>query len=140
MTNTIKNLITVKMNFGYKGEEFVFESVEELPLHLDGLLEFSESIPRRMALANDVDTYSYMFEAMECTPIQVIKAEGYVSRFMQGDSVPLEKFIADCNAVTVEMLLKEIAQNHVPQLAEDESLQQALMAAYDIGYSAGGSH
>ena len=140
MTNTIKNIITVKMNFGYQGEQFVFESVEELPVHLDGLLEFAESIPRKMARANNVDTYSYMFDSMECTPIEVIKAEGYVSRFMQGDSVPLETFIAACNEVTIEMLIKDVAQTHMPHLAEDESLNKALMAAYAIGHSAGGSH
>jgi hypothetical protein len=140
MTNTMKNLITVKMNFGYRGEEFVFESVEELPLHLDGLLEFAESIPRKMARANDVDTYSYMFEAMECTPIEVIKAEGYVSRFMQGDSVPLEQFIADCNDVTIETLMQHIVEMYLPEQVGNDALYQALMAAYAIGYSAGGSH
>ena len=140
MTNTIKNLITVKMNFGYKGEEFVFQSVEELPLHLDGLLEFAESIPRRMARANDVDTYSYMFEAMECTPIEVIKAEGYVSRFMHGDSVPLGQFIAECNEVTIEMLMRHIAEMYLPEEADNDAMYLALMAAYAIGYSAGSSH
>ncbi len=140
MTNTLKNLITVKMNFGYKGEEFVFQSVEELPLHLDGLLEFAESIPRRIARANDVDTYSYMFEAMECTPIEVIKAEGYVSKFMQGDSVPLEQFIADCNDVTIDMLMQYFAEMYLPGQAGSDAVYQALMAAYAIGYSAGSSH
>lgn len=140
MTNTIKNLITVKMNFGYRGEEFVFQSVEELPLHLDGLLEFAESIPRRIARANDIDTYSYMFEAMECTPIEVIKAEGYVSKFMHGNSVPLEQFIAECNDVTVDMLMRHIAEMYLPEKADNDAVYQALMAAYAIGYSAGGSH
>ncbi|WP_019557144.1 hypothetical protein [Thiomicrorhabdus arctica] len=140
MTKTSKNLITVKMNFGYKGEEFVFQSVEELPLHLDSLLEFAESIPRRIARANDVDTYSYMFDALECTPVEVIKAEGYVSRFMHGESVPLEQFIADCNNVTIEMLIRNIAETYLPEQAESNAMYQALMAAYAIGYSAGGSH
>jgi hypothetical protein len=140
MTKTNKNLITVKMNFGYKGEEFVFQSVEELPLHLDSLLEFAESIPRRIARANDVDTYSYMFDALECTPVEVIKAEGYVSRFMHGESVPLEQFIADCNNVTIEMLIRNIAETYLPEQAESNAMYQALMAAYAIGYSAGGSH
>ncbi len=139
MINTIKNLITVKMNFGYKGEEFVFESVEELPLHLDGLLEFAESIPRRMARANDVDTYSYMFEAMECTPIEVIKAEGYVSKFMHGASVPLEQFIAECDEVTVDMLMRHITEMYLPEEVDNDAIYQALMAAYAIGYSVGGS-
>jgi hypothetical protein len=137
----MKNLITVKMNFGYKGEEFVFQSVEELPLHLDGLLKFAESIPRRMARANDVDTYSYMFEAMECTPIEVIKAEGYVAKFMHDDSVSLEAFIEQCNAVTIEMLMQHIAQSYLPKQAADAAVQDAvmaaLMAAYSIGHSAG---
>jgi len=128
------------MNFGYKGEEFVFQSVEELPLHLDSLLEFAESIPRRIARANDVDTYSYMFDALECTPVEVIKAEGYVSRFMHGESVPLEQFIADCNNVTIEMLIRNIAETYLPEQAESNAMYQALMAAYAIGYSAGGSH
>ena len=136
----MKNLITVKMNFGYQGKEFIFQSVEELPLHLDGLQEFAESIPRRMARANDVDTYSYMFEAMECTPIEVVKAEGYVSRFMQGDSVPLEQFIAECNAVTVDMLMRHVAETYLPEQADNDAMYEALMAAYAIGYSAGGSH
>lgn len=137
----MKNLITVKMNFGYQGQEFVFESVEELPLHLDGLLEFAESIPRRMARANDVDTYSYMFEAMECTPIEVINAQGYVAKFMHGDSVSLESFIAQCNAVTIEMLMHHLVQTHLPTLANDahtqDAMMSALMAAYAIGHSAG---
>lgn len=136
----MKNLITVKMNFGYKGEEFVFQSVEELPLHLDGLLEFAESIPRRIARANDVDTYSYMFEAMECTPIEVVEAQGYVSRFMQGDSVPLDEFIAKCNEVTVEMLMRYITEMYLPKEIDNDEIYQALMAAYAVGYSAGGSH
>jgi hypothetical protein len=136
----MKNFITVKMNFSYKGKEFVFESIEEMPLHLDGLLEFSESIPRRLALANEVDTYSYMFDSMECTPIEVIKAEGYVSRFMQGDSVPLERFLADCNEVTVEMLMQHIAENYMIHHEYDDDLKQALMVAYEIGRSAGSAH
>ncbi len=140
MTNTIKNLITVKMNFGYKGEEFIFEAVEELPLHLGSLLEFSESIPRKIALANGVDTYSYMFEAMECNPIEVIKAEGYVSRFMQGDSVSLEQFIADCNGITIDTLMQHIAEMHLPEQAGSDDLYQALMAAYAIGYSLASTH
>ncbi len=140
MTNTSKNLITVKMNFGYRGEEFVFESVEELPLHLDSLLEFAESIPRRIARANDVDTYSYMFEAIECTPVEVIKAEGYVSKFMQGDSVPLEQFIADCNNVTTDMLMQHIVEMYLPEEADNDVIYQALMEAYVLGYSAGSSH
>ncbi len=140
MTNTSKNLITVKMNFGYKGEEFVFQSVEELPLHLDSLLEFAESIPRRIAGANDVDTYSYMFEAIECTPVEVIKAEGYVSKFMQGDSVPLEQFIADCNNVTTDMLIQHIVEMYLPEETDNDVIYQALTEAYALGYSAGSSH
>lgn len=136
----MKNLITVKMNFGYRGEEFVFQSVEELPLHLDGLQVFEESIPRRIARANDVDTYSYMFEAMECTPIDVIDAQGYVSRFMQDESVPLEQFMAACNEVTVEMLMRHITEMYLPKEVDNDAIYQALMAAYAIGYSAGGSH
>ncbi len=140
MTNTSKNLITVKMNFGYRGEEFIFQSVEELPLHLDGLLEFAESIPRRIARANDVDTYSYMFEAIECTPVEVIKAEGYVSKFMQGDSMPLEQFIADCNNITTDMLMQHIVEMYLPEQAGSDELYQALMAAYAIGYSVASTH
>lgn len=140
----MKNLMTVRMNFDYRGEAFVFESVEELPLHLGGLLEFAESIPRRIARANEVDTYSYMFEAMECTPIKVIKAEGYISRFMHGDGVPLAEFMNQCNAVTVDMLLLDILEQHLPEYTTGDAVHEktfaALQSAYAIGYSAGSSH
>ncbi len=133
----MKNLITVKMDFGYRGEEFVFESVEELPLHLDGLLEFAGSIPRRMARANGIDAYSYMFESMECTPIEVVKAEGYVSRFMQGDSMPLGDFMAECSKVTFETLLEDVAVRMSSKAEDALSVEEALLLAYNIGFSKG---
>lgn len=148
------NKITVQMLFHFKGEEHCYRAEIQLPLHLGGMTEFYYSLPRRIAERNGVDTYSYMFDMMESSPIEVISATGYVARFLENGPVSMDEFVAACNNVTPESLLQDIAENFTLssqtlqstitaqadlKVALGKELEQALKQAYEIGLSKGGS-
>ncbi|NPA71476.1 MAG: hypothetical protein GXO35_01480 [Gammaproteobacteria bacterium] len=131
------NKITVVMDFSYVGEEHHFEAEIKLPPHLGGLSEFAHSIPRVIGRQNKVDSYSYMYEVMDCTPVQVVAAEGYVAKFLEAGAMPLHDFLAACSEVTTERLMQHIAETYLAKGCDQDQVHQALMAAFQIGFSAG---
>jgi len=131
------NVITVQMLFHFKGEQYDFSAEIQLPLHLGNMTEFYYSLPRRIAERNGVDTYSYMFDMMESSPIEVISAKGYVARFVENGSISMDEFVAACQEVTPEALLADIAEQMKPSSANSLSIEEGLKLAYEIGLSQG---
>lgn len=128
------------MRFYFKGDEHNYHAEIKLPLHLGNMTEFYYSLPRRIAERNGVDTYSYLFDMMESSPIEVISAKGFVARFLENGPISMDEFAAECQKITPELLLKDIAQRVDSQTGDALSLEQALTLAYQIGCSKGENH
>ncbi len=133
----MNNTITVNMLFHFKGEEYNLTKEVKLPANLDNLQTFISSLPRVLAQDNGIDTYSYLFEMMECTDIYVTQATGFVSRFMPEEPVILETFIESCKQITLDDLLDFTLQTHLPDLVDNQQAKAALKEAFLIGQSAG---
>lgn len=133
------NEITVQMLFHFKGEQYDYTADIKLPLHLGNMTEFYYSLPRRIAERNGVDTYSYMFDMMESSPIEVISAKGYVARFVENGAISMDEFVAACQEVTPEKLLQDIAEKLNQQADDTFSIEDGLKLAYEIGLSQGAS-
>lgn len=131
------NIITIKMDFSFSGESYSFESKVTMPLHLDGLIAFAESLPRKIGRENGVDSYSYMHEVMDASMIKVTHAEGYITKFLTSSSMPLADFILSCNSSSIEDFLLHIVEEKFPTASNHDELHNALIYAYKIGESAG---
>lgn len=134
------NVITVQMQFYFKGEEHNYQTEVKLPLHLGNMTDFYYNLPRKIAEKNGVDTYSYMYDMMESTPIEVIAAQGYVSRFLENGTVSMDEFAAECQKITPERLLQDIAKRVDTQSENALTLEKALTQAYQIGLSQGAAN
>jgi len=133
----MENIISIEMKFDFSGESFHFTSDVTMPKHMGGLLEFADSLPRKLGRENNVDSYSYMHETMETSIIVVTEAKGYVSKFLVGNAMPLYEFISACNQVEIDDLLQHISETHFPNIEDKKMLHKALLSAYEIGVSAG---
>ncbi len=133
----MNNTITVNMLFHFKGKEYNLTKEVNLPANLGNLQTFISSLPRVLAQDNGIDTYSYLFEMMECTDIYVTQATGFVSKFIPEEPVILETFIESCQHTTLDDLLDFTLQTHLPDLVDDQQAKIALKEAFLIGQSAG---
>lgn len=125
------------MDFDFAGKSYHFSSQATLPKHMGGLLDFANSLPRKLGRENGVDSYSYMYEVMDASIIVVTAAEGLISKFMVGNAMPLYDFITVCNEVSVDDLIRHIAETQFSSVEDKKSLHKALTTAYHIGVSAG---
>lgn len=134
MVNTMKNTIDVHVEFDFKGESYSPSAT----IDLDSFLESNCSFPSYHAILadeNDIDTYSYLYEAMQQAEIQFEHAQGLAAEFLQDGMFDEVAFTAKWHTNRVIQLLQPIAKRElgIDDLERHAGLRNALIQAYDLG-------
>lgn len=140
MVNTMKNTIDVHVEFDFKGESYSPSAT----IDLDSFLESNRSFPLCHAILadeNGIDTYSYLYEAMQQTEIQFDNAQGLAAEFLKDGIFDEAAFIAKWHANRAVQLLQPIVKRElgIDDLEQHAGLKNALIQAYELGKCAGGS-
>ncbi len=113
-----------------------------MAIDLDALMREHGSLPRLhhiLAMTNDIDTYSYLYEVMEQSPIRFVNAQGAVADFVDNEALDIEGFQQQWRQSRIIDMLQSIASRElsVDDLENHPELKNALLEAYHCGKSAG---
>ena len=138
MTIITRNTINAYVEFDFKGESYAPSAT----IDLDQLLANPQPFPSIhliLASTNNIDTYSYLYEAMLEAEIQFDCAQGLAAEFLQEGSFNQAEFIAKWHETKVVALLQPIASQMlgVDNLDQHSDLGRALIQAYELGKQAG---
>jgi hypothetical protein len=131
---TTPHTIDAYITFSFKGENHA----PGMSIDLGALLAKADTLPDFHALIakhNGIDTYSYLYEAMESHEIEFQNPRGLAQAcFADGrfDTQQFERLWTEQQELTV---IKEIARRHLglEDLGEKPKLKEALLAAYKAG-------
>ncbi len=131
----MKNIITAQIDFSFKGESLSPSAT----IDLDEKMQAYGAVPNftiLLAKENKIDTYSYAYEVMEATPVNITHAEGMVRQHITADKqLDIATFEKQWHENSVFEKLQAIASNQlgVNNLGENKALKQALQDAYMLG-------
>jgi hypothetical protein len=128
MNTTIEAAIV----FSFKGENYDLCET----LDLDAIMALSGSMPDihfLLARHNNIDTYSYLYEAMESYPVIFRKPTGLAVAFLEGDNFNIVDFEQAWNEQKISQLLDAIANKHLPEAPTElrGNIKLALLEAYN---------
>ena len=132
----MKNSIDAHIEFSFKGETYSLSST----IDLDKLLQQFPSPPslhELLAKEHDIDTYSYLYEVMMATEIELNNATGLVADFLKGEKIDHVALESNWENLRMLSLLQPIASRElgVADLGQNEGIRKALIRAYELGRS-----
>ena len=134
----MKNKIDATVTFSFKGKTYT----PSTSIDLDALMEQHGGLLHLYALLareNGIDTYSYLYEVMEQSPIRFVNAQGVVADFVDDEMLDIDGFQRQWRQSRIIDMLQSIASRElsVDDLENHPELKNALLEAYDCGKSAG---
>ena len=133
----MKNSIVATVTFSFKGEIYT----PSTNIDLDALMEQSGGLSHLYSLLakeNGIDTYSYLYEVMEQSPIRFVNARGTVADFVDNEMLDVEGFQQQWLQRPITDKLQAISSRvlGIDDLDNHAELKKALLEAYDCGKSA----
>lgn len=130
----MKNAIEAHVEFSFKGESYSLSST----LDLDSLLAQHDELPDIHAIlahANQIDTYSYLYEVMQTEEIKFKNAQGSAANFLCDGHFDQVAFTANWQQGRILALLQPIATRtlDIADLDQHAELKNALIQAYNLG-------
>ncbi len=130
----MKNQITAKVEFSYKGEVFSPSTI----INLNNTMEEQDllsSIHRKIAQENEIDTYSYLYEVMEQAEIIFINAQGLAIEFLSDNDFDFLAFQGALRETRHDQMCQKIAATEmgVDDLDQYPGLRNALIKAFEFG-------
>lgn len=130
MTNRIDALV----EFSFKGETYTPSAT----IDLDAAMDADGRLPdlhRAIALANGIDTYSYLYEVMESHDIAFANAVGTAAEFLVDGHFDSAAFEQRWQTEQKLAVLRPIAKRHlaIDTLEQHSDVMAALLDAYDAG-------
>lgn len=129
----MQTTITVSLSYDYRGETFTHSAQLPLPLYIENIETFFRSIPQTIADKNQLDTFTYQFELMENSPIEVIAVESRIEKSLPDLPIGVEDFLEHYTQINSEAYLQMIADEYDIDLQSNPRLAKALEAAYTLG-------
>ncbi|WP_051678572.1 hypothetical protein [Thiomicrospira pelophila] len=131
------NALTLGIQVSYQGQVHHFKA----PIDLDARLAKHGALPDFhdwVARASQVDTYSYLFEAMQMEPVEILGAQGRAADFVVNGVFDEAGFIEDWHQKNALPSLQRLAKQllDIEDLDQHPMLKQALLAAYQQGFQA----
>jgi len=128
------NTLRARLDFSFKGESHELDTT----IDLDPLLDTEDEAPdfhRLLAAASGIDTYSYLYEAMESYEIEFSEPTGLAIRSCHDGRFDWPRFRQDCRDEQDLQVVRTIAEQTlvVRNLDERPDLKAALLAAYRAG-------
>ena len=131
-----KNMVTLSVEFYFKGEKFSPSKRIDLdePMSLSGCLPDFHAI---IAAEGNIDLYSYEYEMMLVEDIKATRAEGLAVNYVLDGALDIAAFEQAWNQQHEISALEKIAKQHmsIDELNQHPKLKMALLAAYKLGKS-----
>lgn len=130
-------MLTAHVQYSFKGEVFEYQSSFPVDTVIKVLSQYDhEYLYRVIAQNNNLDTYSYAFEAMCAQPIHFSSAT--LDDFIQEGVFDTQAY-QRAEIQLFDMQLLSIAQQHIqhPPVLNHPQLLNALKAAYQAGVEQG---
>jgi len=124
------------VEFSFKGETYD----PALVVDLDAVMNAHGHIPDlhpSIARANDIDSYSYLYEVLEAHSITYANATGLAAGFLNDGYFDAAGFERRWLEEQKLIALRPIAQRHlaIDDLERHPDLMGALLAAYEAGHA-----
>ncbi|MDH5360862.1 MAG: hypothetical protein OEX03_09875 [Gammaproteobacteria bacterium] len=134
----VTNRIDASIEFSFQGKSYSPTAT----IDLDIMMEKSGTLPdlhRTLAIQHNIDTYSYLYEAMESYDIHYSNPTGLADQCIQNGQFDLACFEQLWREDRETRALANIAQNQlgINELAAEPKIKQALLEAYRLGKTAG---
>ena len=131
------NHLSLGIQVSYQGQVHDFKA----SIDLDARLAEHGALPdfyNLVARASQVDTYSYLYEAMQMEPVTILDAQGRAADFVTDGEFDLAGFIEDWHTRNALPGLQRLAKQRldIDDLEQHPKLKQALLAAYQKGFQA----
>lgn len=131
------NLLLLGVEVSFQGENHAFEAELDLDAHLRQYGDLPD-LHHWVASRNRVDAYSYLFEAIQVEPVNILQAQGRAAQFIDSGVFLSEAFIADWHIQNALAGLLTIAQQQMhTDFEANPKLKQALIEAYQLGLEHG---
>ena len=130
----MQNTIDIRIEFSFKGEDHTLTTT----LNLDTLALEDGALPdfhHLLAQANGIDTYSYLYEALETYDVEFSNARGLAAGCLHDGVFDMDTFRRHRQEQRELAVLGPIAQRclQVADLDSQPALKQALREAYYAG-------
>jgi len=130
----VKNQITAKVEFSFKGEVFSPSAI----IDLDQVMAQQDPQPSfhlMIAQKNKIDTFSYLYEVMEQAEIVFADAQGIATEFLNDHRFNFSALQDAWHETKLEQMYQEIAATEMGADALDRhpGLKNALVKAYELG-------
>jgi hypothetical protein len=128
------NTIRARLSISFKGETYNLDSVIDLDRRLGAHGE-APNFHLLLAQAAGIDTYSYLYEALETHEIEFTDATGAAARSCHDGCFDWTQFEQDMSEERDWQLVRPIAERTLSgrDLDADPALKTALLAAYRAG-------
>ncbi|MBE0494308.1 MAG: hypothetical protein IBX48_08185 [Thiomicrospira sp.] len=129
------NHLNLGIQVSYQGQVHDFKAT----IDLDARLAAHGALPdfhNLVARASQVDTYSYLFEAMQMEPVAILDAQGRAADFVTDGTFDMVGYIEDWHTRNALPGLQRLATQllEIDDLEQHPKLKQALLAAYQQGF------
>jgi len=129
----MQTTITASLSYDFRGETYVYSAEVLLPLYIDNAEAFCRSLPQMIADKNQLDTFTYQYELMETSPVEVVSVESRIEKSLPDLPMAVEDFIEHYKKVGSEAYLTMIADEYGLDLQAKPRVAKALKAAYTLG-------
>lgn len=129
----MQSLITVQVEFDWRGDSLSYQAELELPLYLMHFDDFLNSLPTQIARQNGLDLDSIQYEWMLSNNIQVINFTTNIECNLPPLPMDAEAFLQIYQTIGIQAYLQKIAADYGLDLNANPHLAQALTAAYTLG-------
>jgi hypothetical protein len=130
------NTIDVLVEFSFQGETHS----PTITLDLDVLVHTNTtddfySLHRTIAQKNNIDTYSYLYDAMECHPIVFLNARGLADNFFQDKVFDFAGFQKEVIENRIVEQVSQVAKSvmGIEDIDSQPKLKQAMLEIYQLG-------
>ena len=134
MVYKMKNSITAKISFSFKGKEHHPSAIIDLDDAMANSRDLS-NLPLIIAKENNIGLYSYELEVMESTPPEFENATGMATECLENGSFDFQKFKQLWSEEKNLTILSEIAKKRmgIEDLNKHPELKIALLDAFNAG-------
>ncbi len=133
----MNNQLTLRVQVSFQGQVHNLQAQLDLDKQLrayGGLPDLHDWVAR----TNQIDAYSYLYEAIQMEPVEIIEVSGRVAEFIDDGQFLADAFIEDWRVQNALPGLVHIAKQHLQtELETNPQLKQALIDAYKLGLEHG---
>ncbi|MBL3591729.1 MAG: hypothetical protein JMN24_18405 [gamma proteobacterium endosymbiont of Lamellibrachia anaximandri] len=135
--SSLDNRISVRISFSFKGETHTPSAIVDLDELIKGGGSHDTLHPL-LARTNGIDSYSYLYEAMESYPLEFSNPTGFAADYLNGTVFDFTGFEVRWHEEHEYAVLNSIINNHFKDetYANHPALKAALREAFFAGKKA----